>query len=261
MDLRLYLQGLAAIVPLALAGWVLGTARRNVAVVDSVWGLFFLAASTVYVHGGSGSARAWLMLALVAAWSLRLSGYVTWRNQGHPEDHRYRAIRARHEPGFAWKSLFLIFGLQALLAWVISLPQLAAATSRSRLGVLDYAGAALWLAGFLFESIGDAQLARFKADARNRGAVMDRGLWRYTRHPNYFGECCLWWGYGLIALSSGAWWALAGPLVMTWLLLKVSGVSLLERDIGARRPAYADYVARTPAFVPGRPRAASSRTS
>ena len=254
MDVRLYAQGLLAIGALALAGWAIGTARRNVAVVDSLWGLFFLAATAVYVHGGGGSARAMLMLVLVAIWALRLTLYVTWRNAGHPEDRRYQAIRRRHEPGFAWKSLYLVFGLQTVLAWIISLPQLAAATAATPLNAIDGLGGALWLAGFLFETIGDAQLPRFKADPAHRGAVMDRGLWRYTRHPNYFGECCLWWGYGLIALAAGAWWALAAPLVMTWLLLKVSGVSVLEQDIGERRPGYADYVARTPAFVPGRPR-------
>jgi steroid 5-alpha reductase family enzyme len=252
-DLRLYAQGLAAIAALSLAGWIIGTARRNVAVVDSLWALFFLAATAVYVHGAGTTARGVLMLVLVAVWALRLAGYVTWRNAGLPEDRRYAAIRARHEP-FAWKSLYVIFGLQALLAWIISLPQFAAASAAAPLDVIDLLGVALWLFGFLFETIGDAQLARFKADPAHRGKVMDRGLWRYTRHPNYFGECCLWWGYGVIALAAGAWWALAGPLVMTWLLLEVSGVSLLEQDIGERRPAYADYVRRTPVFLPGRPR-------
>ena len=259
-DLPLYAQGLAAIAALALAGWVIGTARRNVAVVDSLWGLFFLAATAVYVRGAGVSPRGVLMLVLVAAWSLRLTGYVTWRNAGLPEDRRYAAIRARHEP-FVWKSLYVVFGLQALLAWVISLPQFAAATATTPFNVLDVLGVMLWLFGFSFETLGDAQLARFKAVPANRGAVMDRGLWRYTRHPNYFGECCLWWGYGAIGLAGGAWWALAGPLLMTWLLLKVSGVSLLEQDIGERRPAYADYIRRTPAFWPGRPRSAAHAPS
>jgi steroid 5-alpha reductase family enzyme len=252
-DLTGYAHGLVPILALSLAGWVVGTARRNVAVVDSLWSLFFLAATAVYVHGAGTTPRGWLMLVLVAVWALRLAGYVTWRNRGLPEDRRYAAIRARNEP-FAWKSLYVVFGLQALLAWIISLPQFAAARAAAPLNAVDALGIALWLFGFVFETVGDAQLARFKADARNRGAVMDRGLWRYTRHPNYFGECCVWWGYGVIALASGAWWALAGPLVMTWLLLKVSGVTLLERDIGERRAGYARYMARTPAFWPGRPR-------
>ena len=255
-DLALYAEGLGAIAALSLAGWAIGTARRNVAVVDSLWGLFFLAATAAYVHGAGANPRGVLMLVLVAIWSLRLAAYVTWRNAGHPEDRRYAAIRARHEP-FAWKSLYVIFGLQALLAWIISRPQFAAALSAAPLNPIDALGVLLWLSGFLFETIGDAQLARFKADPAHRGRVMDRGLWRYTRHPNYFGECCLWWGYGVIALATGAWWALAGPLAMTWLLLKVSGVSLLEQDIGERRPGYADYMRRTSSFLPGRPRNAA----
>ncbi len=254
MSWTLYLAGLCAIVGLALVGWVIATARRNVAVVDSLWGLFFLVATLAYCATGTSS-RGVLALALVAAWSLRLSAYVTWRNWGQPEDRRYQAIRANHEPGFAWKSLYVIFGLQSLLAWVISLPLHAAALSEDTLNVVDALGAALWLFGFAFEAVGDAQLARFKADPANRGAVMDRGLWRYTRHPNYFGECCIWWGLYVIALAAGAWWTVPAPLLITYMLLKVSGVSLLEKDIGERRPAYAGYIARTPAFFPGPPRA------
>ena len=131
---------------------------------------------------------------------------------------------------------------------------LAAAASERPLGWLDGAGVALWLLGFLWESIGDWQLARFKADPANRGAVMDRGLWRFSRHPNYFGESCVWWGFYLLALSGGGWWAVISPVVMTVMLLKVSGVSLLEKDIGERRPGYRDYIARTNAFLPWIPR-------
>jgi steroid 5-alpha reductase family enzyme len=254
MSWTLYACGLAAIGVLALCGWAIATARRNVAVVDSLWGLFFLAAMVVYCSAGT-SVRGVLVLALVGVWAVRLSAYVTWRNRGQPEDRRYQAIRASREPGFWWKSLYVVFGLQALLAWVISLPLHAAALSTRPLGPLDAFGTALFLFGFAFETIGDAQLARFKADPVRRVGVMDRGLWRYTRHPNYFGECCVWWGLYAIALGAGAWWSVPAPLLVTLLLLKVSGVTLLEKDIGERRPAYADYIARTPAFVPGRPRA------
>ena len=256
MNPSLHLAGLAAIATLALAGWVLATARRNVAVVDSLWGPFFLVATLAY---GPAGPRGLLALGLVLVWAVRLSAYVTWRNWGEPEDRRYRAIRAPREPGFWWKSLYVIFALQALLAWVISLPLYAAAVSTAPLGALDVLGAALVLFGFTFETVGDAQLARFKADPAHRGAVMDRGLWRYTRHPNYFGECCVWWGFYAIALGAGAWWSLPGPVLVTFLLLKVSGVTLLEKDIGERRPAYADYIARTPAFLPGRPRAPATK--
>ena len=192
-----------------------------------------------------------MVLWMLVLWSFRLSFYITKRNVGKCEDHRYQAIRARNEPGFTWKSLYLVFWLQALLAWVISLPVLGAFASNRPLGVLDWLGLALWVVGFVFEAGADWQLARFRKNPANAGKVMDRGLWHYTRHPNYFGEFCIWWGFWLIALSAGAWWSIVGPLLITFLLLKVSGVALLEKDIGNRRPQYADYVLKTNAFFPG----------
>lgn len=250
-----YLRGLAAVATLAFGAWLLSLPRRDVSIVDSFWSLLFLAAALVYARGaGYVSARAWLIIALLVVWALRLSAYIAWRNRGHGEDRRYQAIRARNQPHFALKSLYLIFGFQALLAWVISLPLLGAICSQRPLGALDACGLIAWLVGFAFEAGGDWQLARFKADRANVGAVMDRGLWRYTRHPNYFGDFLIWWGYYLIALGAGAWWSLPGPILMSVLLLKVSGVALLEKDIGERRPQYAQYVGRTNAFFPGRPR-------
>ena len=159
-------------------------------------------------------------------------------------------------PRFALKSLWLVFWLQAVLAWVISLPLQAAGSLGGGRGysALDAIGGAIWLVGFGFEAIGDLQLDRFKADPASRGQVMDRGLWRYTRHPNYFGDFTLWWGFYVIALAARGWWSIVGPLVMTVLLLRVSGVTLLERDIGDRRPEYKEYVRRTHAFFPGLPR-------
>jgi steroid 5-alpha reductase family enzyme len=144
-----------------------------------------------------------------------------------------------------------VFVLQAVLAWIISLPLFGAAMGSGALGPLDVLGAALWLVGLVFEAGGDWQLSRFKADPANRGKVMDRGLWRWTRHPNYFGDFCVWWGFYAIALSAGAWWSVLGPLLMSVLLMRVSGVTLLEQDIGERRPAYADYIRSTNAFFPG----------
>jgi steroid 5-alpha reductase family enzyme len=253
-DLHAALLALAAIAVLAVAGWLLSVARRDVSIVDSLWSLFFLLAVLVYAANTTTSEpRATIVLILVTLWALRLAGYLTWRNWGEPEDRRYQAIRARNEPGFAWKSLYLVFGLQGLLAAIIAMP-LFAGVGGGALNVLDYAGIALWLIGFCFETIGDLQLARFKADPANRGRVLDTGLWRYTRHPNYFGETTLWWGYYLIAAAAGGWWTVFAPLLMTLLLLKVSGVSLLEQDIHERRPAYRDYIARTNAFLPWRPR-------
>ena len=191
------------------------------------------------------------MLGLVATWGLRLAAYLAWRSRGQPEDRRYQAIRRRNEPHFTLKSLWLIFGFQALLAWVISLPLAGAIAGVAPLGWLDALGVALWAVGLGFEAVGDWQLARFKADPASAGRVMDRGLWRYTRHPNYFGDFCVWWGLYLVALAAGAWWTIVGPLIMSFLLLRFSGVRLLERDIGERRPAYAEYARRTNAFFPG----------
>ncbi len=247
-----WLPGLAATLALALLAWALATARRNAGVVDIFWSLFFLAAAAVYaVVADSLAGRAVLVLALVALWSLRLAGYLAARNWGGPEDHRYRAIRARNEPGFAWKSLYLVFGLQAVLAWIISAPLAVAVLSGRPAGLLDAAGAALVVFGLAFEALADAQLARFKLDPRNAGRVMDRGLWRHTRHPNYFGEFCVWWGFWLVAVGAGGWWTVFSPLLMSVLLLRVSGVALLEKDIGQRRPEYANYMLRTNAFFPG----------
>lgn len=247
---------LPALGALAVAAWAISTARRNAGLVDIFWSLFFLLAAAIFAAGSPWSARSALVVALVAAWALRLAAHLAIRNWNAPEDRRYQAIRARNDPGFAWKSLYLVFGLQALLAWLIAAPLAAAIGSAAPLDTLDIAGALLAAFGIAYEATADAQLARFKADRANEGRVMDRGLWRHTRHPNYFGEFCVWWGLYAIALGAGGAWTAFSPLLMSVLLLRVSGVALLERDIGERRPGYREYVARTNAFFPG-PRRAS----
>jgi steroid 5-alpha reductase family enzyme len=252
MHFDAWLMGLLAMLVAAGLTWVVSVQQKNVTIVDSLWSLLFVLGAFAYARAiGVPGARVTLLLALVTIWGLRLAGYLSWRNLGHEEDRRYAAIRRRNEPNFALKSLYLVFGLQAVLAWLISLPLLGAIGGAGPLGVLDYLGAALWLVGMIFEAGGDLQLARFKGDPANAGKVMDRGLWRYTRHPNYFGDFCVWWGFYLIAVSAGAWWSIVGPALMSYLLLKVSGVRLLERDIGKRRPQYAEYIRRTNAFFPG----------
>jgi steroid 5-alpha reductase family enzyme len=257
VDLTALFSVFATLLAMACGVWWLSVVRRNASIVDSFWSLFFLAGTWVYVQFLPDlSARAQLLLLLVTVWALRLAGHITWRNWGEPEDRRYQAIRARNEPGYTWKSLYLVFGLQALLAFSIAIPLFAGLGSNAPLSILDIAGVLLWIVGFGFEAIGDWQLARFKANPASRGKVLDTGLWRYTRHPNYFGEAMLWWGYYLIAVAAGGWWTVFAPLLMTFLLLKVSGVTLLEQDIGERRPAYRDYIVRTNAFLPGRPKEA-----
>jgi len=254
-----YLIALGVILTAGTGVWMISMLKRDVSIVDSLWPMLFLFAAVTYdlPLTDTGPRAPWLLI-LVAAWALRLFAYISWRNWGEEEDRRYQQIRANNQPHFELKSLFIVFILQGVIAWVVSLPLLAAIGGSAPVAALDYLGVGLWAVGMLFEAGGDFQLARFKADPGNRGQVMDRGLWRYTRHPNYFGNACIWWGFGLIALSAGAWWALLSPVVMTFLLLKVSGVSLLEQDIGERRPAYADYIARTSAFLPLPPKRAAS---
>ena len=184
-------------------------------------------------------------------WSLRLSIYITARNRGKPEDYRYKTIRANNDPGFAFKSLYIVFGLQGVLAWLVALPLLPAIASDSALTTLDLVAATLWLVGFIFEAVGDYQLSRFKAREDSKGRVLETGLWRYTRHPNYFGEFCIWWAFYLFAVTSGGWWTIVSPILLSLLLLKVSGVAMLEKTISKRRPKYDEYIRRTNAFFPG----------
>ncbi|MFV0674254.1 DUF1295 domain-containing protein [Variovorax sp. tm] len=255
------LAGLAWTASLALATWAVSLVRHDASLVDRVWAILIAGAGLVYLAllPAPQTARGLCMALIGSAWALRLCIYITWRNWGHGEDRRYKAIRARNQPNFGFKSLYLVFALQAVLAWIVSAPFLPGMVAERPLGLLDALGAALGLFGFVFEALGDAQMARFKADPANRGQVMDRGLWRYTRHPNYFGEACVWWGIWLMAIGGAGWsgaWSIVSPLLMTWLLLKVSGVRMLESDIGERRPAYRDYIERTNAFVPGPVRAA-----
>lgn len=255
LHLHAWLMGLAVLLIAAAATWVVSAIRRNVTIVDTLWSLLFMIAAFTYATVlPEPGPRTALIQILVSVWALRLAVYLHLRSWGEEEDRRYQAIRRRNEPNFTLKSLYLVFGFQALLASIIALPLLAGIAGGSPIGPLDYAGVALWAVGVFFEAVGDWQLARFKADPANAGKVMDRGLWRYTRHPNYFGDFCVWWGLYLIALSAGGWWTLVGPAIMSVLLIRYSGVRLLEKTIGQRRPEYAEYVRRTNAFIPGRRR-------
>jgi steroid 5-alpha reductase family enzyme len=251
-----YFIALLVILGVGVASWVLSVFKKDVSFVDSLWSLFFLVAAAVFAFAAEPlSIKGKVVLVLVAIWALRLSIYITARNWGHPEDYRYQSIRANNEPGFAFKSLYIVFGLQGVLAWLVALPLLPAITSGVAFNWIDGIAAALWLIGFIFEAGGDYQLSRFKARVDSKGRVLDSGLWRYTRHPNYFGEFCIWWSFYLFAVASGGWWSIASPLLMSILLLKVSGVAMLEKTISERRPEYADYIRRTNAFFPGPRRA------
>ena len=251
----IYLYSLASIAIFAFAGWLLSILRNNVTHVDSMWSLFFVLAAyttaifVLFVY--PAPVRLILVLACVTIWALRLFIYLTQRNWGSHEDARYVLIRNNNQPHFWFKSLYIIFGLQALLAWVISVSLHAAITNITPLNALDDIGLTLFILGFVWESLADMQLSRFKVNPSNKGKVLNTGVWRYSRHPNYFGECCIWWAFYLFALAGGAWWAIISPILMTILLLKISGVSLLESTIVERRPAYAEYIRTTNVFFPG----------
>jgi steroid 5-alpha reductase family enzyme len=255
-DWNAYLTALGCTMAVGIAAWCYSLWRRDVSIVDSLWSLMILASLVVsLLASGTAHPRGMIVTLMVSIWAVRLSAHITVRNHGMPEDRRYQAIRQNNQPRFWLKSLYIVFGLQAFLAWVVSLPAVAAAYSPAPLSWLDLAAVAVWAAGMYFEVVGDWQLMQFQRNRNNRESVLNHGLWRYTRHPNYFGEALLWWGIYLAALAAGAWWAFIAPLLMTVLLLRVSGVALLEKDISERRPAYRDYIERTNAFLPGPPKA------
>lgn len=252
MSFALVLEGLLPGLLLAVLAWAASLWRRDASLVDRFWSWLVLCPAIAWaVQLGDIGPVGWGMLALGLLWAARLSLFISWRNWGHGEDRRYAAIRQRNEPGFGFKSLYLVFGLQAVLGGLVALPLLAGIDSREPWHWLTTLGALVALSGIGCEALADAQLARFRSEPANRGRVMASGLWRYSRHPNYFGEACVWWGLWLMA---PAWWALVSPLLMSFLLLRVSGVALLEQDIGNRRPEYAHYLATTNAFIPGPPR-------
>ncbi len=243
-----------ATMSMMLALWAVSLAIKNASIVDIFWGAGFVVIALVAFALTDGyPPRKMLITGFALIWGFRLATHIGWRNHGKGEDFRYQAMRKRAGGRFALVSLSTVFGLQGVLMWVISLPLQFAQLARepARLTWLDYLGAALWLIGFSFEAIGDWQLARFKADPANKGKVMDRLLWAYTRHPNYFGDVLLWWGFFLIALATpGGWWTVISPVLVTTLLMKVSGVALLEKTLVKTRPEYHGYIRRTSAFFP-----------
>ncbi len=252
----------AAVLGMMFLLWLVSLAKEDVSIVDIAWAPGFALAAWVHAAGSvAWEPRKLLVLVLVSLWGLRLGAYIGWRGRGHGEDYRYATMRKERGPSFRWLSLVTVFFLQGLLILIISLPLAWAVAQPGGEGWRwsDGLGLLLWLVGFSFEAIGDWQMGRFKADPANRGKVLDSGLWAYTRHPNYFGDACLWWGYYAFALSlPGGVWTLPAPILMTFFLLKVSGVALLERTITERRPKYQQYIESTSAFFPWPPRRGSS---
>ncbi|QDV07525.1 hypothetical protein Poly30_30510 [Planctomycetes bacterium Poly30] len=294
-DLESALIALGFSVLLMFVVWALHLRDEDASIVDPVWGPAIFGTGIVYgIAAGADLRGARLVCALVVgAWALRLGLHLARRHSMTGEDRRYREMREARGAAWWWQDLFVVFFLQAGLAWVVALPLMAAVTGTLSLGVLGWLGVLVALFGFAFESVADGQLAAFKrkesaygasagsrstpgeseegqpsgshsgstpgtgAEVQARG-VMDKGLWRYSRHPNYFGETVVWWGIGLVAIAQGALWAAPGPIVITFMLLKVSGVTLTEKSITERRPAYRDYIQSTSAFLPRPPRATDS---
>ena len=251
-ELNTFLAGGLVLLVSACLVWLISIVKHDVSIVDSFWSVMFVLVFFMYSWSAPHvDLRGIVTGILLLVWAARLSMYITWRNWGDNEDHRYRAIRQKYEPHFWLKSLLIIFIFQAVLAWIVSLPLLAILTATSKVGIFDYIAMAMIIFGISFESIADWQLHRFKSQPDNHGKVLNQGLWRYSRHPNYFGEFCVWWGFYFLALAGGGWWSVISPLLMTFLLLKFSGVALLESNIGQRRPKYSEYVRSTNAFFPG----------
>jgi steroid 5-alpha reductase family enzyme len=238
--------------------WLVSLRLQDASIVDAFWGTGFVIVNAIYAAltpGGLVGRRA-LITVLVTVWGLRLSAHILRRNWGRPEDPRYHQWREEEGARWWWLSYLRVFLLQGGLICVISAPLLAvhASASPAPMTALDLVAIALWSVGFFFEAVGDAQLARFKANPANQGQVLDRGVWRYTRHPNYFGDATQWWAYYLIALAGGGWWTVFSPVLMTWLLLRVSGVAMLEKSLKQTKPQYEDYINSTSAFIPWFPR-------
>jgi len=251
------LLSLAAIVALFTLLWLASLAVRNSSIVDMWWGPGILLIGVTYtLTSGGAHNRSTMVLGLLTIWAVRLAWHIGARNIGHGEDFRYAKWRQERGASWWWFSYFKVFLLQAVIAWIVAMPLYYAMTSPApvHFNAWDYAGAIVFAIGFFFEAIGDEQLRQFKSTPSNKERVLDSGLWRYTRHPNYFGEALLWWGFGLFGLAAGGYAGLIGPAIITFLLIRVSGVALLEKTLRQTKPEYARYVDSTSAFLPMPPR-------
>ena len=238
--------------------WLVSLALRNSSIVDIFWGTGFVIVTWVaflLTPTGFGP-RKLLLDVLVTIWGLRLTLHILTRNWGKPEDFRYQVWRKEAGASWWWRSYFKVFFLQGILLWIVATPLLAAqvGSQPKQLIWLDYAAIPVWLVGFTFEALGDWQLVRFKGNIANKGKVLNTGVWRYTRHPNYFGDATQWWAYYLVSLAAGGWWTIFSPLIMTSLLLRVSGVSMLEKSLKDTKPGYKEYIETTNEFIPWFPK-------
>jgi len=256
--LSIYLNLGLVILGLMILIWLISLRLKNSSIVDIFWGTGFVIVTwAAFMLTPNGfEPRKLLLSFLVTVWGLRLSIHIFLRNWGKPEDFRYQAWRKEAGSAWWWRSFLKVFLLQGVILWVVAAPLLAAQISQQpdQLTWLDFAAIPVWLIGFFFEAVGDWQLTRFKADPANKGKLLQTGVWRYTRHPNYFGDSTQWWSYYLLALAAGGWWTVFSPLLMTFLLVRVSGVALLEKSMKADKPGYKEYIAGTSGFIPWFPR-------
>jgi len=254
----LFFQASFIILVLLILLWVVSIFIKNVSIVDLFWGFGFVVINAFYVFSSTEiSDRQMLLLILVSIWGLRLSFYLGWRNIGKAEDFRYQEFRKKYGPErYWWFSFFQTFLLQGVLMMLISTPLLGANFGEQNSGLqwLDYAGILVWIIGFTFEVGGDFQLARFKSNPQNKGKVLNTGFWKYTRHPNYFGDSAVWWSYALFSIAAGSYWLSLGSVLMTLLIIKVSGVALLEKSLTSTKPQYSEYIRKTNAFIPWFPK-------
>lgn len=249
----IYFEGLLWVLAFFSFVWIVSVFIKNASIVDIFWGVAYVVLSIFYfLNSGEPTPRKIIVLLMVILWGLRLSIYIFFRNKGKEEDFRYQEFRKRYgEHRYWWFSFFQVFLLQGVLVWIISAPLLAIQLStKSTLSFLDYIGIGVWLVGFVFEAGGDYQMSKFKKNPRNKGKLMQSGFWKFTRHPNYFGDAAVWWGFAILSISSGTYLTVLGPALMTWLLLKVSGVAMLERTLVETKPGYKEYVQKTSAFIP-----------
>lgn len=256
--IEIYIWGVLVVLAMMTILWIVSISIKNASIVDSFWGIGFVLLAFYYCfQTGGWVTRKVILLVLVCIWGIRLSVYILWRNWGKGEDFRYRQFRQKYGiHRYWWVSFFQVFLLQGILMWLISAPLLGAQyyAVHAGLNILDAVGILVWLLGFVFETGGDFQLARFRANPQNKGKVLDSGFWKYTRHPNYFGDSCVWWGYGLICLAGGSYIPVYGSLLMTILIIRVSGVFLLERSLSQAKPEYREYIRKTSAFFPWFPK-------
>lgn len=255
---QIYFQGLFLILSLMTILWIVSILIANVSIVDLFWGTGFVILNCWYFLSAEVfTSRQIILLVLVAIWGLRLTVYLAVRNIGKGEDFRYREFRKKYgQKNYWWISLFQTFLLQGVLMWLISstLWGINQNTVENDLNIIDCFALLVWVIGFIFETGGDYQLAKFKRKVANKGKVLNSGFWRYTRHPNYFGDAAVWWGYGLSCIAAGRYWHLSGSVLMTLLIIKVSGVALLEKTLKVQKPQYQDYIKKTNSFIPWFPK-------